>query len=116
MKVNEKEDGMDTLTERQEKALKYVYEEFAADTGEVAQHLGVTKETALKDLKGIAAGTLNAEEVTGYGTGMMTMGRGRRQLDGKYANLLWQCWDTYDNYTWEECLERAQARQRGEAV
>lgn len=87
------------LSTTQEKLLKYIYEEFAVGTSEAQQFLGVKREsTALKHLHSLEPA---------IGCTYINASRDSRDADGKYQELTWQCWYTYDDNSWEECLAQS---------
>lgn len=104
---------MEATTTRQREVLKFVYETFATDTAEVAAEFGISQEAARKELTALQnAGVIVSEAYEDRG-GMLVSGAGiteGRSANGQYASLIWQCWNTYDSVTWEECLALAQEK------
>lgn len=76
----------------------YLYETFAMYTADVAAHFGLTQGKAWKTLKnleakGLIVGFDNEDDSRRWSVG-------KRVRVGK--NLMWQCSQTYDDYTREE--------------
>lgn len=76
----------------------YLYETFAMYTADVAAHFGMTQDKAWKTLKnleskGLIVGFDNEDDPRRHAVG-------KRVRVGK--NLMWQCSQTYDDYTREQ--------------
>lgn len=98
---------MTTLTQTTDlDVVLYLYETFAMYTADVAAHFGVTQDKAWRILKNL--------EAKGLIVGFDNQDDPRRHAAGKRVrvgkNLMWQCCQTYDDYTREEVMAWAQEK------
>lgn len=79
-------------------AYLFIFDSFAADTKEVAEHIGLSvKDTyELLDTCGLLVGELHVNGMSGQGIT-------RKRFPG--VPYTWQCWDTYDSISREEAIE-----------
>lgn len=87
------------------KLYMFLFDEFAANTKDVMEGMGLKRPEALKLLNELeAAGLIVGEFTDEQGTFFGNDKSARKRTVGK--NKLWQCYNTYDYDTKEQALAR----------